>query len=54
MTDYELTEAIEKAQKHYSYAKGRERTLWFQHLQILLKVREIRLLVHTKARGESQ
>lgn len=44
MTDYDLTQAIEKAQHHYSYAKGRERSLWFRHLEILLKVRELRLI----------
>lgn len=44
MSDYTLTEAIEKAQRHYTYAKGRERRLWFQHLEVLLKVRELRLI----------
>lgn len=44
MTDFDLTQAIEKAQRHYTYAKGRERTLWFKHLEVLVKVRELRLI----------
>ena len=49
MTDFALTCAIEKAQKYYERSIGKERHMWFDHLCMLVKIRELRLILDLQA-----